>query len=210
VADVGEILNPDLYTVTTSEDRFEQIADPVETMRNTSVLVTAAGLGVAALIMVMLMALVMRGRVREVGVLKAIGARDRQVGGQFVLETVGVAVIAVALAVPAVFAVNTFLPDLLRPSAEASAEGGLTGGPATTFGGGPGPRFAIAGGGGLASDPVRAEEIESALAEIDASLSADTIAAAAAMAIGLGLVGAAVPLVVVLRLRPAEVLRMDG
>jgi hypothetical protein len=30
------------------------------------------------------------------------------------------------------------------------------------------------------------------------------------MAIGLGLVGAAVPLVVVLRLRPAEVLRMDG
>jgi putative ABC transport system permease protein len=207
VADVGEILDPDLYTVTTSEGRFEQIAEPVKTMRNTSVLVTAAGLGVAALIMVLLTALVMRGRVREVGVLKAIGARDRQVGGQFVLETVGVAVAAVALAVPSVLAVNTFLPDLLRPSAEASSEEQTVGGP---FGGGPGPRGAILIGGGLTGDPVRAEEIESALSEIDASMSADTIAAAAAMAIALGLVGAAVPLTVVLRLRPAEVLRMEG
>ena len=207
VEDVSQILDPELYALTTSQDRFEEIAGPVETMQNTSVVVTVAGLGVAALIMVMLMALVMRGRIREIGILKAIGARDRQVAGQFVLETVGVAVVAVALAMPALFAVNTFLPDLLRPSAEASIEEQQAGGP---FGGpGGGPRGILLNA-GITNDPVRTEEIESALSEIDASVSVQTIAAAAAMAIGLGLVGAAVPLIVVLRLRPAEVLRMEG
>ncbi|MEE8345890.1 MAG: ABC transporter permease [Dehalococcoidia bacterium] len=210
VEDAGQILDPDLYSLTTSQDRFEEIAAPLETMQNTSVVVTVAGLGVAALIMVMLMALVMRGRVREIGILKAIGARNRQVAGQFMLETVGVAVVAVALAVPALFAVNSFLPELLRPSAEASVQEQQTGRPFRGGGpGGGGPRGILVNA-GVTNDPVRTEEIESALSEIDASVSMETIAVAAAMAIGLGLVGAAVPLIVVLRLRPAEVLRMEG
>ena len=59
------------------------------------------------------------------------------------------------------------------------------------------------------SDPVRTEEIEAALNEIDASVSAEVVGAAAAAAVALGLVGSAVTMVTVLRLRPAEVLRME-
>jgi hypothetical protein len=63
------------------------------------------------------------------------------------------AAVAVAIAVPSVFAINTFLPDLLRPSAEApAAEAAAPGG------------FAGPGGGGVRligapniSDPVRTE-----------------------------------------------------
>lgn len=212
--DLEGILDPDAFALTTSEDSFEQISDPIETMRNTSLVVMFVGLAVVGAIMVMLMIIVMRGRLREIGILKAIGARSRQVVAQFALETMGVAVVAVAIAIPSVFAVNTFLPDLIRPSAEVAAEeadgpfqagGGPGGGP----GGGGG--FAVFGGGaqGLA-DPVLTEDVEAALDQIDASVSADVIAIGAAVAIALGLLGTAVTLMTVLRLRPAEVLRLEG
>ncbi len=212
--DLASIVDPDAFALTTSEDSFEQIAQPIQTMRNTSLVVMFVGLAVVGVIMIMLMIIVMRGRLREIGILKAIGAKSRQVVAQFALETVGVAVVAVTLAIPSVFAVNTFLPDLIRPSAEVAAE--ETGGPLQAGGGpggGPGGQggFAVFGGGaqGLA-DPVLTEDVEAALDQIDASVSADVIAIGAAVAIALGLLGTAVTLLTVLRQRPAEVLRLEG
>jgi putative ABC transport system permease protein len=78
------------------------------------------GLAVVGAIMILLMALVMRGRLREIGILKAIGAKSRQIVSQFALETAGIALVAVLIAVPSVLVTNTFLPDLLRPSSEAA------------------------------------------------------------------------------------------
>lgn len=201
-SEVGDIADPDLYTLTTTEAQLQAIAGPVETMRNTSVLVMFVGLGVVGVIMVLMMALAMRARLREIGILKAIGAKTRHIISQFALETVGIAIAAVVIAVPSVVALNTFVPDLLRPSAEAEAAE-VTGGPG--FGG-------LRGGGTAASigDPVRTEEIEAALNEIDASVSPEVIGAAVLAAMGLGLLGSAVTVVTVMRLRPAEVLRMEG
>ncbi|MCH8814517.1 MAG: ABC transporter permease [Chloroflexi bacterium] len=210
--DLEEIIDPELFALTTSEDSFAAISDPIETMRNTSVVVMVAGLGVVGLIMVMLMVLVMRSRLREIGVLKAIGAKSRQVISQFALETIGVAMVAVVIAIPSVFVINTFLPDLIRPAAEAAAEEEAVGG---FQGGGPGGGRGGGGfgrlvGGQAVDDPVRTEDIEAALNEIDASVSVEVIAVGAAAAIGLGLVGSLVTMFAVLRLRPAEVLRMEG
>ncbi len=211
--DLEAILDPELFALTTSEDAFADISDPIETMRNTSLVVMVVGLAVVGLIMVMLMVLVMRGRLREIGILKAIGAKSRQVIFQFALETVGVAVVAVAIAVPAVFGINTFLPDLIRPQAEAAAaeeEGAFQPG-----GGGPGGGFRGGGFGRVVgaqsvNDPVQTEEIEAALDEIDASVGTEVIAVGAAAAVGLGLVGSLVTMFAVLRLRPAEVLRLEA
>jgi ABC-type antimicrobial peptide transport system permease subunit len=160
--------------------------------------------------MVLLMALVTRGRLREIGILKAIGAKSRQIIAQFGLETAGIALFAVLIAIPSVLATNTFLPDLLRPSAEVAAAEDQGGpqfeGPVP---GGRGPRTVMIGDPNVA-DPVRTEEIEASLNKIDASLSPEVVGAAAAAAIGLGLLGSAVMIVAVLRLRPAEVLRMEA
>jgi ABC-type lipoprotein release transport system permease subunit len=206
-SDLAEIADPDKFALQTNAAELDAISDPVETMRNTSVVVMVVGLAVVGAIMVLLMALVMRGRLREIGILKAIGAKSRQIVAQFALETAGIALIAVLIAVPSVLATNTFLPDLLRPSAEASAQEEE------------GPQFAGPGGGGFrpvriggpdVADPVRTEDIEASLDKIDASLSPEVIGAAAAAAVGLGLLGSAVMIVAVLRLRPAEVLRMEA
>jgi putative ABC transport system permease protein len=207
-SDLESIADPDEFTLQTNANELAQISDPIETMRNTSVVVVFVGLAVVGAIMVLLMALVMRGRLREIGILKAIGAKSRQIVVQFALETAGIALIAVLFAVPSVLVTNTFLPDLLRPSAEASAA--EQSGPEFAGPGGGGGFRAVQVGGPNVADPVRTEDIEASLNEIDASLSPGVIGAAAAAAIGLGLLGSAVMIVGVLRLRPAEVLRMEA
>jgi putative ABC transport system permease protein len=207
-SDLAGIIDPELYSLNTSEDSFSEISDPIETMRNTSLVVMVVGLAVVGAIMVMLMVLVMRSRLREIGILRAIGARSRDVVAQFSLETVGIALLAVVIAVPSVFAINTFLPDLIRPSAEAAEEEGdaaLRPGP----GGGP-PGAVFIGPGAQVEDPVRTEEVEAALGRIDASVSGRVVGIGAAVAVLLGLVGSLVTVVTVLRLRPADVLRMEG
>ena len=207
--DLAGIADPDKFALQTNAAELAAISDPVETMRNTSVVVMIVGLAVVGAIMVLLMALVMRGRLREIGILKAIGAKSRQIVAQFALETAGIALIAVLIAIPSVLATNTFLPDLLRPSAEASAQeedGPQFDGP----GGGGGGFRSVRIGGPNVADPVRTEDIEASLNKIDASLSPEVIGAAAAAAVALGLLGSAVMMVAVLRLRPAEVLRMEA
>lgn len=205
--DLESIADPEKFSLQTNAAELDAISDPIETMRNTSVVVMVVGLAVVGAIMVLLMALVMRGRLREIGILKAIGAKSRQIVAQFALETAGIALIAVLIAVPSVLVTNTFLPDLLRPTAEAASADEN------------GPQFSGPGGGGFrtvriggpnVTDPVRTEDIEASLNEIDASLSPEVIGAAAVAAIGLGLLGSAVMIVAVLRLRPAEVLRMEA
>ena len=208
--DLAGIIDSEMYSLNTSEESFQQISEPIETMRNTSLVVMAVGTAVVGAIMVLLMILVMRGRLREIGILRAIGAKSRTVVSQFALETVGITVLAVVIAIPSVLAINTFLPDLIRPGAGASAAeaenvGFGPGGP----GGGPGAGFTVIGGPQVA-DPVRTEEVEAALDRIDASVGPEVIAAGVAIAIFLGLAGSLVTVVTVARLRPADVLRMEG
>jgi len=205
--DLADMFDPDLFVVTTSEKRFEDISDPVETMRSSSLLVTIAGLAVVGLIMVMLMALVIRGRLREIGILKAVGARNRHVILQFALETLGIAGLAVLIAVPTVLVTNSVVTDALRPSATVKAQ-------SANDGGGNGPDLG-AGSRALTDapiidDPVRTEERKAVLSKVDATVDPQIIALAAAIAGALGLLGALVPIVAVLRLRPAEVLRLEA
>ncbi len=211
-SDLAGIVDPEQYSLNTTEESFQQISEPVETMRNTSLVVMAVGMAVVGAIMVLLMILVMRGRLREIGILRAIGAKSRTVVSQFALETLGIALVAVVIAIPSVLAINTFLPDLIRPSTSAEAatdqsQGGFfapPGGP-----GGPGGNVNAAIG-GPAGDPVRTEEVEAALDQIDAGVGPEVIAIGAAIAIFLGLIGTLVTVVTVARLRPADVLRMEG
>lgn len=203
--DIGGMLDPELFTLTTTEERYQDISDPVETMRSTSFLGMIAALVVVGLIMVMLMALVVRGRLREIGILKAVGARNRHVILQFAAETVGIAAVAVLVAIPVGVAFSGVIADVLRPDAKVEQ-------PAASNDSGPnlGPGGAALTDAPIIDDPVGKEEREAVLQQVDASLSAEVIALAVAIAVGLGLLGALVPIVAVLRLRPAEVLRLEA
>ncbi|MBI1885774.1 MAG: ABC transporter permease [Chloroflexi bacterium] len=204
--DILNMLDSDLFVLTTTEDRFQDIANPVDRMRNTSFIGTVAGLTVVGLIMMMLMALVVRGRLREIGILKAVGARNRHVILQFALETTGLAVVAVLVAVPISLGSNSLIADAFRGSTEVNERQQSNNQQGPNLGAGARALTDAP----VIDDPVRTEEVEAALKDVNASVSSDLIALAAVIAVGLGLLGALVPIVAVLRLRPAEVLRLEG
>jgi putative ABC transport system permease protein len=174
--------------------------------------------------MVLLMALIVRSRFREIGILKAIGARNRNVLGQFATETVvlsfGAAILALALSL----ATGSLIADQFKsaasttsasddtPDAAANAQPG-----GFVAGGGPGGGGRAAPGafgqlGGLATGSTGAtdEEIDAALDSVDFTISPSVLGLAFGAALLVALAGMAVPTFSVLRMRPADVLRFEA
>ena len=67
-------------------------------MGNTSSIGLWGSLGACVLILFLSMLLIVRGRVKELGVLKAVGAADRQILFQFGVEVVMLCLVAVLIA----------------------------------------------------------------------------------------------------------------
>ncbi|MYT68757.1 MULTISPECIES: ABC transporter permease [unclassified Streptomyces] len=190
-------------TVTTSSDLADTVSGSLSTASNLassvgkwlSVVVLAAAVIVAAL----LTSSAVSRRVREFGTLKALGWKSgrvtRQVAGEAIVNGLIGGVLGIALGVVAAYAVTAFSPTL-------TASLGSTGGGGGGGMGGPG------GGGGMGGGPGGAS---SAAGTIDVALSApvslSTIALAAALAIGGGLVAGAYGGWRASRLRPADALR---
>ena len=65
---------------------YEVISDPLQKVGKTSVIGLAGALGACAPIILLAMAIIIGGRTRELGVLKAIGATDRQVVAQYAVK----------------------------------------------------------------------------------------------------------------------------
>lgn len=141
--------------------------------------------------------LVVRQRVKEIGILKAIGASNWHVTGQFALET---AVVAVGAAL--IGALGTF------PLAGTVANGLVDDPAAAPPPTGPGGAIRTRGGFGAFETP-SASNIADVAGDIDVAVSPEVFLWAIGIGIALAIVGAIVPAWFVGRVRPAEVLRYE-
>lgn len=194
----------DKYELATDYSDFEAIADPLHKVARTSVIGLAGALAACALIIVLAMAIIVGGRARELGVLKAIGATDRQVLMQYAAEITCVCLLAVILATGASAAVSQRLGDWLLREDTASAQGLDT----RQGQGTPAMRFMARNlykEGGRFSLPGSQER----KVELDVVYRGGLLAYGTLILLGISLLGTAVPVVWINRLRPAKVLAME-
>ena len=189
-------LGTDAADVSQGERNLETAVSSLGSVKNISFIAFAAALATAGLIILLIMVMLVRERRREIGVLKAIGAPNRTIGLQFVLE----ALVLVALGSVVGAAVASFASGGIASALISSSTATTT---ATTMAGqrgGPG----IPGGMPGANPLGGASQL---LTSVSASASPGVIAAGIAAVFGVAIIGALVPALLTARIRPIEVLR---
>ena len=168
----------------------------LNSVKNISFIAFIAALGTAGIIILLIMVMLVRERRREIGVLKAIGAPNRTIGLQFVLEALVLAAIGSAVgAAIASFASGGIASALISSNTTTTATAGR-GFPGGGAGGGfPGGQGGPFGG---------ASQL---LNSVTASASPGVIAGGIAAVFGVAVIGALVPALLTARIRPIEVLR---
>lgn len=187
-ATIRDELGTDVVDVTSSTDEYDQISGSMTSAKRSSRIALIAALVASIAVILFATALVTRQRVREIGILKAVGAGGWHVGLQFGVETL---VVAVAAAVAG--ALVTF------PTAQAVANGLVSSSSSNAFPGGDGGAVVVRIGGpaGALGDSV------------DVAVTPAIFVYAVLLALVLALLASAVPAWRVSRVRPAEVLRYE-
>ena len=184
----------------TQGQNLETAVSSLDSVKNISFIAFVAALGTAGLIILLIMVMLVRERRREIGVLKAIGARNRTIGLQFVLEAlVLVALGSVVGAAVASFASGGIASALISSNTRTTTA-------ATTGRGMPGGGAGFPGGAGLPQGGPFGGASQ-LLTTVTASASPGVIAAGIAAVFGVAIIGALVPALLTARIRPIEVLR---
>ena len=178
----------------TQGQNLQTAVSSLDSVKNISFIAFVAALGTAGLIILLIMVMLVRERRREIGVLKAIGAPNRTIGLQFVLEALVLAALGSAVgAAIASFASGGIASALISSNSTATA----------------GRNFPAAAGGGS----VRGTQggpfggASQLLNSVTASASPEVIAGGIAAVFGVAIIGALIPALLTARIRPIEVLR---
>jgi putative ABC transport system permease protein len=184
--------------VSQGQRNLETAVSSLGSVKNISFTAFVAALATAGLIILLIMVMLVRERRREIGVLKAIGAPNRTIGLQFVLEALVLVALGTVLgAAVASLASGGIASALISSNSTTAATGGA---------GQRGLPGGIAGGAGLpGGGPLGGAS--QLLTSVTASASPGVIGAGIAAVFGVAIVGALVPALLTARIRPIEVLR---
>lgn len=172
--------------------------DTLDSTKSTTTYILWGTIGAAAIILLLSMLMIVRERRREIGVLKAIGAPNRSVVAQFVVETSTFTVISAVVGFGlGILLANPLTNQIYSPSSPGTGPGGFA------------SRFNRGGSGGPGLGGIGRSGISHAFNTLSTSVGWSTLLFAFLIAIGVAIIGSAVASANILRIRPAEVLRSE-
>ncbi|MGA8848364.1 MAG: FtsX-like permease family protein [Dehalococcoidia bacterium] len=183
VSSIREIFPTSVADVTTAQNMYQRINSSVANAENTSTIGMIAGFAVAVVVILFSLVLMVRQRVKEIGILKAIGASNRQIGFQLGGEALAMSVMAAII--------GTLITYLLAQKV------------ANLLGASPAGGFGTSGGGGLFGGGV------TSVAGINVAVSPEVFLYALGIAIALAVAASIFPARYISRVKPAEVLRYE-
>ena len=204
--DIRELLGEETVDVSTELSTFAGISAPLSDAESSSQIALIAALVASAAVILFSVGLVARQRVKEIGILKSIGASNWQINTQFGIETALLSVVAALIGALATFPLAQTVANGLV--SDAAQPAGLGGGPGGPGGGGPG---GAAGFGGRAAGQFggQVQEAGGFLGDVDVAVSPEVFLYALGIALVLAVVASIVPAWYAGRVKPAEVLRYE-
>ncbi|RAN78145.1 multidrug ABC transporter substrate-binding protein [Bacillus sp. SRB_336] len=183
--------------VTAGSNNLQSAITSLGTVQNISLIAFIASLVTAGLIVLLIMIMVVRERRREIGVLKAIGASNRTIGVQFVIEAMVLVVLGTVVgAAVAAFSSNPIVSALVA---------GNTG--STASAAGPVGRGGGFGGGGFTRTRGAFAGASQLIGTISTSVGWQTLVLGAVGILAIAAIGALIPALLTAKVRPIEVLR---
>ncbi len=181
--------------VVTAQQEFSAISGSITSANSSSQTGMIISFVVAAVVVLASVILVIRQRIREIGIMKAIGASNGQIGFQFGLETTVITVVATVFGIVLSLLFGQQIANLFTsnngPTRTVTSAGGFGGRGTAVFGSGGGRIFAGSIGG------------------IHVAVSPEVVIIAFASAIILAIAASVIPVWYIARVRPAEVLRNE-
>jgi putative ABC transport system permease protein len=195
------------YGFATDLTDYQAIADPLVKAKNTALIGLAGALGACALIILLAMVIIISGRTRELGILKAIGSTDGQVIAQYAVEVLCICLVAIIFAMGATALIGQSLGNWILPKNEkaATSQQSDQGGSAGMMRMLNGSKLYKEGG---RYNTATASQTKQA-AKLNVVYRGALFLYGILILVGLSLVGMAIPLFWIIRLRPARVLSME-
>lgn len=181
-------LGDDIDVVPLTDIQADALQESINNIVGNSELGTWFALITAVTVMIFTMILITRERIKEIGLLKAIGLTNRKIIAQFMVESMGLATMGFVVSLLFALVAGPAIQDYMYGSSSTSAPSG--------FGG-------KRQGGTLASTTTNSFE------QIDFSLAPELVAFTLVLALFLGIIGSLYPIIKALKLNPADALRYE-
>jgi len=183
--------------ITNAAAQAESTITPLENIKTISLYSLIGAVVAGSVIILLTMIMIVRERRREIGVLKAIGAGNGTVMGQFAIEAVTLTLLGSVVGMVIGVLAGSPITKLLVNNASSSTT------TATTAAAGAGGRgFARAGGRALGG-------VQNSLSNIHAVVGWEIILYGLAAALIIALIGSALASFFIAKIRPAEVMRAE-
>jgi len=176
--------------VVSSEDRLNQATESLQNIKTISLYSLIGSLIAGAVIIFLVMVMIVRERRREIGVLKAIGASNINVVGQFISEALTLTFLSSILGIILGIVLSNPILKVLVSNSQSSASGPGEGGAGRMM------RMGIQGMGNT-------------LNNLHAVVGINIILYGLLAALIIAIIGSAVPAYLISKIRPAEVMRAE-